>query len=188
MPGSPSLFTPSSLQFPNCSILLQASVDSYLSTKNPRLLAIALGPSHNSIERHVPIELPVARTNRASELDHFEDRVPSGIVRKTKCMQPNICTTQKMVSQDAVAIPEASARALAVDKPKRQKKPLPPPVYYPFWFGGSASAMAACVTHPLDLGKSCSLLSCPRGKQLRGGVVAAIGQGTRAWANTGFNS
>lgn len=23
---------------------------------------------------------------------------------------------------------------------------------YPFWFGGSASSMAACVTHPLDLG------------------------------------
>lgn len=22
---------------------------------------------------------------------------------------------------------------------------------YPFWFGGSASCMAACVTHPLDL-------------------------------------
>ena len=27
------------------------------------------------------------------------------------------------------------------------------PVHYPFWFGGSASSMAACVTHPLDLGK-----------------------------------
>ncbi|KAF6838831.1 Mitochondrial dicarboxylate transporter 1 [Colletotrichum musicola] len=24
---------------------------------------------------------------------------------------------------------------------------------YPFWFGGSASSMAACVTHPLDLGQ-----------------------------------
>jgi hypothetical protein len=23
---------------------------------------------------------------------------------------------------------------------------------YPFWFGGSASCFAACVTHPLDLG------------------------------------
>jgi hypothetical protein len=29
-------------------------------------------------------------------------------------------------------------------------------VRYPFWFGGSASCMAACVTHPLDLGKSFS--------------------------------
>ncbi|KAL5603780.1 hypothetical protein FOVSG1_006530 [Fusarium oxysporum f. sp. vasinfectum] len=26
-------------------------------------------------------------------------------------------------------------------------------IKYPFWFGGSASAMAACVTHPLDLVK-----------------------------------
>ena len=31
-------------------------------------------------------------------------------------------------------------------------------VRYPFWFGGSASCMAACVTHPLDLGKSFLLL------------------------------
>lgn len=83
-------------------------------------------------------------------------------------MQPNICTTQKMVSQDTVALPEGSARALAVDKPKRQKKPLPPPVYYPFWLGGSASAMAACVTHPLDLGKSSS---DPQAKQPRGSLL-----------------
>ncbi|OIW27345.1 putative dicarboxylate carrier protein [Coniochaeta ligniaria NRRL 30616] len=27
------------------------------------------------------------------------------------------------------------------------------PIRYPFWFGGSASSMAACVTHPLDLVK-----------------------------------
>jgi hypothetical protein len=26
-------------------------------------------------------------------------------------------------------------------------------IKYPFWFGGSASCFAACVTHPLDLGK-----------------------------------
>ena len=25
------------------------------------------------------------------------------------------------------------------------------PIHYPFWFGGSASCFAACVTHPLDL-------------------------------------
>ncbi|KAK5213796.1 Mitochondrial dicarboxylate transporter, partial [Exophiala xenobiotica] len=24
-------------------------------------------------------------------------------------------------------------------------------IRYPFWFGGSASSMAACITHPLDL-------------------------------------
>ncbi|KAI8650115.1 hypothetical protein NCS56_01463400 [Fusarium sp. Ph1] len=27
------------------------------------------------------------------------------------------------------------------------------PIRYPFWFGGSATSMAACVTHPLDLVK-----------------------------------
>ncbi|KAF2141362.1 uncharacterized protein K452DRAFT_272166 [Aplosporella prunicola CBS 121167] len=27
------------------------------------------------------------------------------------------------------------------------------PIHYPFWFGGSASCFAACVTHPLDLVK-----------------------------------
>ncbi|EGU79850.1 hypothetical protein FOXB_09612 [Fusarium oxysporum f. sp. conglutinans Fo5176] len=27
-------------------------------------------------------------------------------------------------------------------------------IKYPFWFGGSASALAACATHPLDLGTS----------------------------------
>ncbi|KAK0613756.1 mitochondrial carrier domain-containing protein [Immersiella caudata] len=29
----------------------------------------------------------------------------------------------------------------------------PNQIHYPFWFGGSASSMAACVTHPLDLVK-----------------------------------
>lgn len=34
-------------------------------------------------------------------------------------------------------------------EPKQKKASL----RYPFWFGGSASSMAACVTHPLDLVK-----------------------------------
>ncbi|KAL9949541.1 hypothetical protein ACHAQF_003164 [Verticillium nonalfalfae] len=34
---------------------------------------------------------------------------------------------------------------------------------YPFWFGGSASSMAACVTHPLDLGAFLSPLPFPLG-------------------------
>lgn len=58
-----------------------------------------------------------------------------------------------MASHDAVAVPETSARDVVAERPKRQKKPLPIPVHYPFWFGGSASSMAACVTHPLDLVK-----------------------------------
>lgn len=37
-----------------------------------------------------------------------------------------------------------------------QHKSVAPAVHYPFWFGGSASGMAACVTHPLDLGMSSS--------------------------------
>jgi dicarboxylate transporter 10 len=36
-----------------------------------------------------------------------------------------------------------------VDRDVKEKKPA---IRYPFWFGGSASSMAACVTHPLDLG------------------------------------
>ncbi|KAK0747464.1 mitochondrial carrier domain-containing protein [Apiosordaria backusii] len=32
-------------------------------------------------------------------------------------------------------------------------QPKQKPIHYPFWFGGSASSMAACVTHPLDLVK-----------------------------------
>ncbi|OAA79549.1 Mitochondrial substrate/solute carrier [Akanthomyces lecanii RCEF 1005] len=38
-------------------------------------------------------------------------------------------------------------------KPSGKKKAASPAIRYPFWFGGSASSMAACVTHPLDLVK-----------------------------------
>ena len=34
----------------------------------------------------------------------------------------------------------------------RSKEPIV--VKYPFWFGGSSSSLAACVTHPLDLSRS----------------------------------
>ncbi|KAL2891156.1 Mitochondrial dicarboxylate transporter [Ceratocystis lukuohia] len=50
---------------------------------------------------------------------------------------------------------KAAAPAASVAKPslKIQKKEVKSSaVKYPFWFGGSASSMAACVTHPLDLG------------------------------------
>jgi hypothetical protein len=85
-------------------------------------------------------------------------------------MQPTVCMTSKMATttpaaattpheQMSVAMSPAPtpANASAAPKPKREKKPLPKPIYYPFWFGGSASSMAACVTHPLDLGEYC----CP---------------------------
>lgn len=37
--------------------------------------------------------------------------------------------------------------------PQDNRKQPAPHIHYPFWFGGSASSMAACVTHPLDLVK-----------------------------------
>lgn len=65
-------------------------------------------------------------------------------------MQPTVCMTNKMATTTPAAVPTADMAAAV--KPKKEKKPLPKPIYYPFWFGGSASSMAACVTHPLDLG------------------------------------
>ncbi|TDZ23202.1 Mitochondrial dicarboxylate carrier [Colletotrichum orbiculare MAFF 240422] len=38
-------------------------------------------------------------------------------------------------------------------KKQTEKKKPDTSMRYPFWFGGSASSMAACVTHPLDLVK-----------------------------------
>ncbi|UNI20310.1 Mitochondrial dicarboxylate transporter [Purpureocillium takamizusanense] len=43
---------------------------------------------------------------------------------------------------------------VAAKTDERRKKAKPPAIRYPFWFGGSASSMAACVTHPLDLDKT----------------------------------
>lgn len=34
-----------------------------------------------------------------------------------------------------------------------KKQPASKSIHYPFWFGGSASSLAACVTHPMDLVK-----------------------------------
>ncbi|KXH51241.1 hypothetical protein CSIM01_09631 [Colletotrichum simmondsii] len=57
--------------------------------------------------------------------------------------------------QQSKAQPTAAATTPASQK---QKKPAEPSLRYPFWFGGSASSMAACVTHPLDLGNALPLL------------------------------
>lgn len=44
----------------------------------------------------------------------------------------------------------------AVEFRKERSQPkVAPHIHYPFWFGGSASCFAACVTHPLDLGMVC---------------------------------
>ncbi|KAI0181489.1 mitochondrial dicarboxylate carrier [Hypoxylon sp. FL1284] len=50
--------------------------------------------------------------------------------------------------------PSVAATAAKPKKLLEKKKSLPRErISYPFWFGGSASSMAACVTHPLDLVK-----------------------------------
>jgi len=41
----------------------------------------------------------------------------------------------------------------ALQAEKREQRKKKSAIRYPFWFGGSASSMAACVTHPLDLVK-----------------------------------
>ncbi|KAK4189937.1 putative mitochondrial dicarboxylate transporter [Podospora australis] len=47
---------------------------------------------------------------------------------------------------------EGKRKDVSLSQPPQQpgKKQV---IHYPFWFGGSASSMAACVTHPLDLVK-----------------------------------
>jgi len=56
-------------------------------------------------------------------------------------------------STDPAAAPASPTIPSPGVKPKFQKKQLAlKQIPYPFWFGGSASSMAACVTHPLDLG------------------------------------
>ena len=45
-----------------------------------------------------------------------------------------------------------SARGPGPAAATKEKKAVLKPISYPFWFGGTASSMAACVTHPLDLG------------------------------------
>jgi dicarboxylate transporter 10 len=54
--------------------------------------------------------------------------------------------------------------ALAEKKTPAQDRKKP--IRYPFWFGGSASSMAACVTHPLDLGTYPFSLYFPRPRRV----------------------
>jgi solute carrier family 25 (mitochondrial dicarboxylate transporter), member 10 len=50
--------------------------------------------------------------------------------------------------------PSAQVRETSRDVRPAQKGKI----HYPFWFGGSASCFAACVTHPLDLGEFFTLI------------------------------
>ncbi|KAL9083626.1 MAG: hypothetical protein Q9165_008441 [Trypethelium subeluteriae] len=45
----------------------------------------------------------------------------------------------------------ASKQEVRKGKDGQQQQQQSGPIHYPFWFGGSASCFAACVTHPLDL-------------------------------------
>ena len=51
----------------------------------------------------------------------------------------------------AAAAPQSTKAERRAEKKEQRKKSSK--IRYPFWFGGSASSMAACVTHPLDLVK-----------------------------------
>ncbi|KAI2471760.1 mitochondrial dicarboxylate carrier [Annulohypoxylon bovei var. microspora] len=65
-------------------------------------------------------------------------------------------TTPRASNESPVAAAASSAAAAAA-KPKNLEKKKAALAHerisYPFWFGGSASSFAACVTHPLDLVK-----------------------------------
>jgi dicarboxylate transporter 10 len=64
---------------------------------------------------------------------------------------PQVTMPQTSPSSNSAAVPLPSPGTGI--KPRLQKKQLAlKQIAYPFWFGGSASSMAACVTHPLDLG------------------------------------
>ncbi|RSL96978.1 hypothetical protein CDV31_013225 [Fusarium ambrosium] len=52
-------------------------------------------------------------------------------------------------AQESVANMSTKAEPVKKEEPTRKKASI----RYPFWFGGSASSLAACVTHPLDLVK-----------------------------------
>lgn len=61
-------------------------------------------------------------------------------------------------SEGAVAsAAAANPAAVKVARKENQQSQHAHSTRYPFWFGGSASSMAACVTHPLDLGTLCVL-------------------------------
>lgn len=55
---------------------------------------------------------------------------------------------------DALPNTMSGAPAQLRAKAPKRKKTVDLSIRYPFWFGGSASSFAACVTHPLDLGAS----------------------------------
>ncbi|OTB03381.1 hypothetical protein M426DRAFT_321752 [Hypoxylon sp. CI-4A] len=64
-------------------------------------------------------------------------------------------TTSRATPNDSPVAAAAAAASSAKPKILEKKKKVlaHERISYPFWFGGSASSFAACVTHPLDLVK-----------------------------------
>ncbi|RYP92095.1 hypothetical protein DL770_001756 [Monosporascus sp. CRB-9-2] len=87
-------------------------------------------------------------------------------------------TTTNPAAESRVATLTAAAKQSEKDKKAATSlKQIP----YPFWFGGSASSMAACVTHPLDLVKvRLQLRSGNAPKNMSGTFVHVVrGEGVR---------
>ncbi|KAI1210297.1 mitochondrial dicarboxylate carrier [Annulohypoxylon truncatum] len=62
-------------------------------------------------------------------------------------------TTPRTSNESPVAASAAAAAAKPKNLEKKKAALAHERISYPFWFGGSASSFAACVTHPLDLVK-----------------------------------
>jgi hypothetical protein len=81
--------------------------------------------------------------------------------RKLECFHA-FCPSSATPSSLPVAVRHASATSIGIMLSRRRSDQAEElsrkrawdreHVKYPFWFGGSASCFAACVTHPLDLG------------------------------------
>ncbi|KAK5635212.1 hypothetical protein RRF57_010924 [Xylaria bambusicola] len=84
-------------------------------------------------------------------------------------------TTMPSTSPNSPAASPPAAIPSPAMKPKLHKKEVVlKQVAYPFWFGGSASSMAACVTHPLDLVKVRMQLSAADGPKTMSGTIMHI--------------
>ena len=97
-------------------------------------------------------ELLYIRSELGRNLTHADMTMPTGISDNyfsstTSTSSPHIIECILPVSSADNALAQMAATAKEVMSDARKK-----PVHYPFWFGGSASCFAACVTHPLDLG------------------------------------
>ncbi|MBV36594.1 MAG: hypothetical protein CMP47_14250 [Rickettsiales bacterium] len=51
-------------------------------------------------------------------------------------------------------VPANAMHLSAASADKKEQRLKASKIQYPFWFGGSAASVAACVTHPLDVGMS----------------------------------